>query len=487
VGETVRFVGGASIFAGARRCSAQRDEMPDVVAFEARSLAVGLGFVWATDFRWPLVVRVDPATRVAEPFASIPAAPRSVSVGLGAVWALSDESVIRVEPSSRVVSAWDLPWPATKLAVGSATLYLTGYPGNGELLEVQPAGVMRTKLVGASIQSVAVGDGLVWVFDDAAAEIVALDEQTLDPVRAFPRLSTPGALVAAGKQAWHAGTSEMVISAPGERQRRSSVGHAELVRMDAATGDATNLGPVPSQAAIVLDSDTLWIVGQPDDLLVPGESTDHTLERDPTSRIRRYDCDGRQLAEFTVTGQVLALAVADDELWVDQFRRSRQADVLSVLGSDGAPIGEVDLTGIDVTPWWTPPEPPPRLPINDFVTLTREMVDADLRTQRDTYGRFGERWQTAPVSDQFQLDTVALDLSQLPPRVTVTFRWNGEQPVFAVSHPVDPDDDASWPRTPDEFASSIVITLEECLLSYGLDKATRENRDGVVWLSWDQT
>jgi len=34
-----------------------------VIAFEPSSLAAGLGAVWAADERWPVVVRIDPATR----------------------------------------------------------------------------------------------------------------------------------------------------------------------------------------------------------------------------------------------------------------------------------------------------------------------------------------------------------------------------------------------------------------------------------------
>jgi hypothetical protein len=256
--------------------------------------------------------------------------------------------------------------------------------------------------------------------------------------------------------------------------------------MSASTADVTSLARIPSDGQIVCDGDTVWIAGATDGLARAG--SDLAGAPDPTSHIHRYGLDGRELGEVTVAGQVGALAVSGGELWVSGFRRSCQADVLSVLAADGELLGEADLRAIDIAPWWTSPTPAPRLPVGVFAARTRDALETSLRTPRDVYGRFGDRWQTPPVSDRFSVEKVALDASRVPPQITITFRWAGESALFAVGCPVDPGDESNWAHTPEEFATSIVISLEEHLraVGYGIANATRQPADGLVWLDWKQ-
>jgi hypothetical protein len=101
--------------------------------------------------------------------------------------------------------------------------------------------------------------------------------------------------------------------------------------------------------------------------------------------------------------------------------------------------------------------------------------------------RTGESEETPPISPAFDLDDVVLDVSQESPHVFVQFRWDGEEPLFAVPYRVETGDGFNWgePR-PEGFALSIKVALDEDLLGVGFSRAVRELRDGIVWLRWDR-
>jgi hypothetical protein len=125
----------------------------------------------------------------------------------------------------------------------------------------------------------------------------------------------------------------------------------------------------------------------------------------------------------------------------------------------------------------------------EFVVRTRDELERLLSTP--VQGRIvatGQRTTSPPVNSRFHLDSVEIESSWDPAHVVVKFRWDGESDLFAVSYPVDADDDDfNWGDGPAGFAMSIKVALEEdlCSVGYTLDHALREPSDGVVWVRWD--
>jgi hypothetical protein len=479
-----------------------------VIAFEPSSLAAGLGAVWAADYRWPVLVRIDPAARRGELFASFPAddstaaaagpdwqpGPAAIAIGGDAVWlALPDPGeLLWVDPGRREVYSVDLPFEPSEIGAGPAGVFVIGPPGDGRLAAVSTAGTVTLAPVGHSPRLLAVAQRLVWTVDDAAGTVIALDSESLTPVATFRHLASPYALLARGDCAWYICGREMAGYLADGRQERGIIlvdGRfvTDLLRLDAATGEMTRLGQLDGHTAL-LDGDGFWVCGRPDDPMFPAGDgdgdDDDACELDPVTALHYYDLAGRLLRSISVAGQADQLAVHGGQLWVNGFRRSRQADVLSLLNQDGTLAGEADLTGVDVTPWYTPPEPDPQYPPREFAELARAVTEASLTEPHEVSGRFGDRWQEPPVSPAFSLDRVELRSSPDGYEITVTFRWAGEDGLLGFASLVGHEDD--WPSTPAEAGGAVCIYLEENLKAsgHGLATAIREPRDGVIWLRW---
>jgi hypothetical protein len=343
--------------------------------------------------------------------------------------------------------------------------------------------------VGRSLQLVAAAGRLVWTVDDAAATVIALDAGSLAQVAVFPYLASPGALMARGDLAWYACTREIEIpGADGSTERAAlwSGGPAiDLLRLDAATGEQATLGQLGGDIA-VLSGDGLWVGGPvADPLDEPGADLDDAFEQDPVTSLRHYDLAGALLSSLSLPGQIDELASCGGQLWVSGFRRSRQADVLSVLDADGTLAGEADLTGLDITPWYTPPEPPVRYPPGEFAELARGAVETALTEPGQSVSRFGDTGLEPPVDAAFSLAGTGVRSSPDGYEITVTFRWEGEDDLLGFACPVEQDDD--WPATPEEAAGAVFIYLEENLKAagYGLENAAREPDGEVTWLHWE--
>ena len=474
-----------------------------MVAFEPSALTAGFGAVWAAHDQWPVLVRIDPATRRGEIFASFPdgaapaasaapdwpPGPGAIAAGGGAVWlALSDrDQLLRVDPVSREVRAVDLPFGPSEIGAGPAGVVAIGPAGDGRLAVVSPAGEVTVAEVGRSLRLAAVADELAWTVDDAAAAVLALDVRSLEPVAVFPHRGSPDALLARGDRAWYASGREIEIAAAGQLSERAIIwsgGPAiDLLRLDAATGEKTRLGQLSGDIAVLAD-DGLWVSGRCDDP-VDESAADCAggYEHDPVTSLHHYDRSGALLGSVSLPGQIGELAVCDGQLWVSGFRRSRQADVLSVLSRDGALAGEADLGGVDITPWYTPPEPPVRYPPGEFAERARAAAEASLTGPHQAVGRLGETWLEPPVDPAFSLEQVGLRPAREGYEITVTFRWAGEDGLLGFASPVAQDDD--WPATPAEAGGAVCIYLEENLRGgAGLESAIREPGDGVSWLRW---
>jgi hypothetical protein len=474
-----------------------------VTDFQPSSLTAGFGSVWAADYRWPVLVRIDPATRRGEIFASFPPSdaaaagphwqpgPAVIAAGAGAVWlALPDRGqVLRVDPASAELLAIELPFGPAEIAAGPDGIFAVSPPGDGRLAAISPAGQVTVAPAGRSLQLVAAAGRLVWTVDDAAATVIALDAGSLAQVAAFPYLASPGALVARGDLAWYACTREIEIpGADGSTERAAlwSGGPAiDLLRLDAATGEQATLGQLGGDIA-VLSGDGLWVGGPvADPLDDPGADPGDALEQDPVTSLRHYDLAGALLGSLSLPGQIDELASCGGQLWASGFRRSRQADVLSVLDADGTLAGEADLTGLDVTPWYTPPEPAVRYPPGEFAELARGAVETALTEPGQSVSRFGDTGLEPPVDAAFSLAGTGVRSSPDGYEITVTFRWEGEDDLLGFACPVEQDDD--WPATPEEAAGAVFIYLEENLKAagYGLENAAREPDGEVTWLHWD--
>jgi hypothetical protein len=393
-----------------------------------------------------------------------------------------------MDPGSREVRSVDLPFWLSEIGAGPAGVFAIGPPGDGRLAAVSPAGTVTLAPVGRSLRLLAVAEHLVWTVDDAAAAVIALDSESLTPVASFRRLASPYALLARGDSAWYLAAPEVELRAAGLGRQRAIVWSGgpclDLLRLDAATGEAIRLCQ-PGGSHLVLDADGIWVSGRTDDPMdQPGADVDLAPSADPVASIEHYDLAGTLLASISVAGQAAELAVHGGELWVSGFRRSRQASVLSVLSQDGTLAGEADLSGVDILPWYTPPEPVPRYAPREFAELTRAATEAVLTGPRDVHGRFGEHWREPPVSPAFSLERVGFRSSPDGYEITVTFRWDGEHGLLGYRHLTEQDD---WRQTPEQAAADVAICLEEDLQAsgYGLANAIREPRDGVSWLRWD--
>jgi len=475
-----------------------------VIVFEPSSLAAGFGAVWAVDYRWPVLVRIDPATRRGEIFAAFPASdpaltairpdwppgPAAITVGDNAVWlARSARPLLRIDPDSREIREVGLPFQSSAIGAGPAGVFAIGPPGDGRIAAVSPSGQVVLAAIGRSLQLVAVAERLVWTVDDAAATVIALDARSLSPVAAFPHLGSPEALVARGDIAWYLVAREIEVGAVGGAPQRAIVWSGgpclDLLRLDASTGQAVRLCQ-PGGSQVALDEEGIWVSGRTDDPMdQPGARLEISPETDPVASIQHYDLAGTLLASISVAGQVHQMVVGGGQLWECGFLRSRQASVLSVLDASGAQAGEADLSGVDVTPWYTPPEPDPEYPPREFAERARAVAEASLTGLREVTGRFGDRWQEPPVGPAFSLERVGLQSSPGGYELTVVFRWAGEDGLLGFAWQLQQEDD--WPTTPAEAGAAVCIYLEENLKAsgHGLATAIRVPRDGVSWLRWD--
>lgn len=480
--------------------SAQDDAGADA-SFEPSTLVSGCGAVWCAEYGYPLVVRVDPATRQAQVWAAFPpgeggggeagadygGGPRDMTVGLGAVWVLPAEGtrLVRIDPEDGGTQSHELPFPLTSIAAGADAIFGIGETGDGRIARFSPGAGVTSATAGQALRLIAAGGDLVWTVDDAAGRVAAFAGSSLEPVAAFDYLGAPDALCARGTQAWYVAMPEVTLArADGRQHRGARVGPdgftVEVLRLDAATGAVARLGELPGVVPqVALAGDRLWISGPEQE---PAEEPEEQTDEDPVSPLRCLDLDGRPVSAMEWPGQIDALVVDDAGVWVSGFRRSRQAQVLAVRRPDGLVIGEVSFAHLDLSRW-TPPAPPaaPARPLAERARALRDQVRLELSAPREVHGRFGERWTEPPVSEKFRLERVELRGTDDAPEIAVVFSWSGEDDLFGLSYPISADGAAE--EMEDGFIS---IYVEENLIAggYGVANAIREPAGGVTWLRW---
>ena len=376
-----------------------------------------------------------------------------------------------------------MPFPLAGIAVGPDAVFGIGQLGDGRVLRLTPGGAATSAPVGQArtLGLIAASAEYVWVVDDETATVLALDAGSLEPVQSFRHVGAPQALFARGTQAWYVCAPEVAYQDDGGRQSRAVLlgpgwPTMDLLRLDAASGTAERLGGLPAEAA-ALTGDRLWISGEPRE--GPGE--------DPVTSLRCLDLDGRELGLVELPGQIGAIGASDSLVWVAGFRRSRQEDIVSVLDSGRAVLGEVSFAAVNVTPWAPPQADPVRLPLPERAEAIRDAVSKCLSEPGQAVSRFGDQWEVPAVSPEFQLERVDLRGSGDSYEIAVLFRWAGETDLFGMRFGIAPDDeDDGQFYAPDAYIS---VYVEENLLAqgYGLANATRERADGITWLRWPLT
>ena len=461
--------------------------------FSCDRIVSGFGSLWCADFRWPLLVRVDPQTLTGEIFAELPAdvslnedsplfrGPYAIAAGLGAVWAIPRMTsyVLRVDPQTAAIRSWDLPFPASDFAVGPDAVFFIDGAARGQVGRLDPMAGITTASIGSGLRLIAADVSYVWTVDDAAADVLALDATTLSVVHSFHHLGSPDSLVARGTVAWYLAAHEVELPPENGRQSRAAVlssagPSTDLLRFDAADGSTDLLAAVPTwlpEAA--LGSDGLWLTA---DSVAEIESDDN-----PESRLIHLDIDGAEISTVSCVGQLQAVAVDEDIVWTSGFRRSLQADVLTARRHDMTLLGETTLPEIDLSPWYLPdPEDEPIPPMPERAERLRAWLDESLRTPSQVHGRFGDTWEEPPISEEFHLEQVEVRSIDGTTTIAILFRWNGEDEVFGMVIPLNESD-----ATTDDY---IGVYVQENLIAGGLgvQNAHRERADDVTWLSWAQ-
>ena len=125
-------------------------DLPVPLSLWPSSLIVsGHGATWTADFDWPVLVRIDPATREGRLFASYEAlaveldpygrprrsGPTDLEAGLDALWMAvrKGRRIIRVDPSDGGMRECELPFSPTEIAAGAEGLFAIGQPGTEQL------------------------------------------------------------------------------------------------------------------------------------------------------------------------------------------------------------------------------------------------------------------------------------------------------------------------------------------------------------------
>jgi YVTN family beta-propeller protein len=111
--------------------------------------------------------------------------PGVVTTGEGAVWAIgggeSTDTVFRLDPQTRQIVTVSLDEPATDIAVGGGSAWVTNLDDDAvSRIDAATNSVTSTIRVGRIPSSVAVGDGSVWVASSRDRTVTRVDPRTAD-------------------------------------------------------------------------------------------------------------------------------------------------------------------------------------------------------------------------------------------------------------------------------------------------------------------
>jgi DNA-binding beta-propeller fold protein YncE len=217
-------------------------------------VAFGGGYVWATEPRRGLLLRIDPASdRVTERIA-IGGTPGAVVYGRNRVWVADEEGagVTAVNAvSGKVFRRGIAPHAAPlRLAVGAGGLWVANASaGTVRRIDLATATPAAAIPAGRGLGGITVARGFVWVADSRSGSVVKIDPVIRAVVGSVDVGGTPGGI--------DAGTSVLWVASADE----DSVARIDL-DTDEAEGDPLPVGPEP--AAVAVGGDAVWVANNGD-------------------------------------------------------------------------------------------------------------------------------------------------------------------------------------------------------------------------------
>src|SRR6185437_16201025 len=156
--------------------------------------------------------------------------PTGVAIGSAAVWMTDSEAgnVIRVDPTG-LLDTIPVGHGPSAIAVGEGGVWVAD-AGDDAIVRIDPDthSVTATIPVGRAPSGVTVGAGSVWVANSGDSTVTRIDPVTLKAVATIPVGGSPQAIIVAGGRAW------VTIDAPTLPPARSSV-PGETLRADTPT------------------------------------------------------------------------------------------------------------------------------------------------------------------------------------------------------------------------------------------------------------
>ncbi len=430
------------------------------------------------------LVRVDPETleahvrielpSVADPDVSRLKGPNLLAAGLGGIWFLDQVgSIGKIDPETASLSVFETPFPFSSFVLGQEAIFGVGFFGDGRLGRVSLNGDVEVVAPGPALQLVAAHDDLVWTVDDATAQVLAIDAQTLQVIRSFSHVGSPQNLWVRGHEAWYLSGQES------QDETRSMIlvmgrgSPTDLLHLDVESGSSTNLTTIYSPSYGTLEIDDGFVLGT--------EDFDETVDEDPLCHLNLVHRNGVVERRFDVVGNVDSIATDGLSMWIAGFRVSRQLVGVSRYTLDGELLGEVDFSSIDLDRWLPVPDPIEWPPLEEWAASVRGAVERGLTEPGVSTSRYGVRSEVPPISEEFDLVRVDLRFDEQGPVIDVIFRWNGEDQDLGWSNSIEQKELVA--DAPDAY---VTVYLEENLLAmgFGVENATRTRRAGIDWLTW---
>jgi streptogramin lyase len=225
----------------------------------------------------------------------------TLAAGAGAVWVLSDRhELIRVDPAFGALKTRRLPLgngPGNSLgdpaglAVGAGSVWVEG--GGPTLLRIAPrtSAVQRRLDLGQNIDTVAYGDGSVWVTTGEPNTLLRIDPRTNTVAARIPIADRRGVLAP-----YPIGLS---------------VGAGAVWVLNGNTGTVTRVDPALNAVTATtprLSADPIRIAAGPGAVWVADAANDTVIRIDPAT--------GRIVQVIPVGGRPVALAAGDRRVWI---------------------------------------------------------------------------------------------------------------------------------------------------------------------------
>ena len=219
-------------------------------------VAIGSKWLWVTDPRRHLLLRLDAKSLQQKQAIAIPGAPGAVALSGNPkrVWVADEDgggiAVVNAENGHRIRTQLPPQAPSLRLAVGAGGLWASS-PSTGRVRRID----LGTLKVGRSIPAgrrpagITVAHGLVWVTNPPTSSVTEVDPST-QQVRAQVEVGAkPGGIDAGTSTVWVANAGEDTVT-------RIDLESGEV------EGDPIHVGPEPG--AVAVGGDAVWIANNGD-------------------------------------------------------------------------------------------------------------------------------------------------------------------------------------------------------------------------------